>query len=1253
MEPFLNPANPFWPWLLRTSAQAALLVCLVLIVQRLCHKKLSPRWRFALWWLVLARLMMPVSTESALSIFNLTRFSSDSTPPAETVALAPRGDFLPNTPAPGDPPSQALIQPVNPPRVLDPVTPLQDRIVLPSAPTTPRATPYRASLRDRVARLLHLLPAVWLCGAALLGGRILVEQVRLSRRMRSARAVNDSAILGLLEECKRCIGVETPLTVIETNRVNSPALYGLIRPWLLLPEGLLQNFSHDELRHVFLHELGHVKRRDIAVNWLAAVLQVLHWFNPMVWLALSRMRADRELACDALALSCAAPDESKAYGQTIIKLLEGCARPVRLPGLVGILEDQGQMKRRIAMIARFQKAPRWSVWALLVLIALGLVTLTDAQSRKSPAATANKAAAPSAAEPPALETRAANTESASRTRDAITKKLDSIIIQEFTADNLPLSEVMSQLNRMTRTRDPEKWGINVFLQSPTDDPRRVTVRIVPALRNVTMREALDVVVKAADTPIKYSIEAYGVIFSLREAEVQPPTAAEPLPVDIKRSTDQPTPRKGDAIAQKLDSILIAEFSADSLPLGEVILHLQQMARARDPEKQGINFILASPTADPASPTSLDPATGLPAVVELPDLRGVTVRVLPALRNVTLREALEVVVKTADMPIKYSAESYGVIFALRREEAPPRTAAEVRGLDLDSPPRTPPSTRARDVTAQKLEAIRIEEFSADSLPLGEVILYLQNIARARDAEKEGINFILASPTDGSANLSSVDPATGLPAVVEPRGLRSVLVRVLPAVRNISLREALEVVRKTAEAPIEYNVEAYGVVFSLKGPEALYPRRFKVDPNTFRAGLRAMLGSSPGAAAGPDKAGAQPSRKPQGAGTGGITNLAAEEDASPVGDMVRSFFLAAGVTLDPPKICFYNDRTGLLWVKATLRDLEIIEQALQVLNAAPAQVQIEVKWCEIEEDAGRALGFDWLLGSVPSASVKTNDKVPVLGDIPLMGRFFRNDSNLTASAPQPAGTFPLGMKTNGLRAGTNGVTAEAAHLTGILTDPQFRVVLRALQQRAKTDVLSTPGVTTLSGRQAQIKTVELRHIVTDVDWRTNGAPLDAKGKPVPRGQPIAEPFELGPVLDVVPYVGADGYTIALTVIASVKEFLGYDLEAQKIWATGGQYATQPSASAGVLVPLPIFRVRQINASAVVWDGQTLVLEGGAATYETPGKDKLAAGSPAPSVATGTRKRLLIFVTPTIIDPAGNRVHSPEEMPFSKNAVPPQKP
>jgi uncharacterized GH25 family protein len=96
----------------------------------------------------------------------------------------------------------------------------------------------------------------------------------------------------------------------------------------------------------------------------------------------ARMRADREMACDALAIASASEEDAKAYGMTIIKLLETLSRPSAIPGLVGIMEDKSQMKRRIRMIAAFKKSRHWSLLALGLMAALGLTGLTSAVKQK-------------------------------------------------------------------------------------------------------------------------------------------------------------------------------------------------------------------------------------------------------------------------------------------------------------------------------------------------------------------------------------------------------------------------------------------------------------------------------------------------------------------------------------------------------------------------------------------------------------------------------------------------------------------------------------------------------------------------------------------------------------------------------------------------------------------------------------------------------------------------------------------------------
>jgi beta-lactamase regulating signal transducer with metallopeptidase domain len=362
-------------WLLNHSWQAGILVPLVLLAQWIFRRRLTNRWRFALWWIVLLRLLLPFGPESALSLFNVVRPAvrlPSSNPPAPvTIAPSAQSDLTKNAPLAetileGD--GHALPDP-------NPATPPVAAPVFPPVANSPPPIPWSHWLVPGLA-------ALWLAGVVVLAGLVGLQIFRFYRKL--ARAANPADIpLGqLLEECRGEFQVRRPIELLETDAVQSPALFGFFRLRLLLPRGIERQFGRAELRYIFLHELAHVKRGDVWLNWLITGLQILHWFNPLLWLGFARLRADRELACDELALLRAGDQAGTAYGETVVKLLEHLSRPTAIPGLVGILEDARQMRRRIAMIANFQRPGRWSVLAVLLLAALAAAALTDAQSDK-------------------------------------------------------------------------------------------------------------------------------------------------------------------------------------------------------------------------------------------------------------------------------------------------------------------------------------------------------------------------------------------------------------------------------------------------------------------------------------------------------------------------------------------------------------------------------------------------------------------------------------------------------------------------------------------------------------------------------------------------------------------------------------------------------------------------------------------------------------------------------------------------------
>jgi bla regulator protein blaR1 len=348
MSVLLDQLSAAARWAGRASLEASLLIGLILLAQALLRDRLSAQWRFALWSLLLLRLALPWTPPSPTSVFNLLPGKLSSRPAA--IAGVP-ADVVPHG------------APVGTPAMHD------------AAPGTTAASSSHAWLQP------EWLAAMWAAGVLVVLASAGFQSFTMARAVRRRRFATDQETLDLLEDCKEASGIHAYVALAETDRVSCPALFGILRPRLLLPPGTLPALSRDQLRHVFLHELAHLKRWDIAINWVMTFLQALHWFNPLVWYAFARMRADRELACDDVALSHARPGESDDYGRTFIYLLEKYAQPRRLPALAGVLEKHEHMKRRIAMIARFNPsaAPRPAIAVALFLV-LGAVCLTSAWS---------------------------------------------------------------------------------------------------------------------------------------------------------------------------------------------------------------------------------------------------------------------------------------------------------------------------------------------------------------------------------------------------------------------------------------------------------------------------------------------------------------------------------------------------------------------------------------------------------------------------------------------------------------------------------------------------------------------------------------------------------------------------------------------------------------------------------------------------------------------------------------------------------
>lgn len=339
----MNMLTSLFDWFLAASLRASVLTLVVLVVQFLLQRHLSPRWRYALWLPVLAVLLMPVHPESRWSLE--TAFLPAAKAEAHAVALPPAAP-VPLDLSVGEPMSAPV--PVAAAAVID---------------------------WQQLGMLL------WFVGCT---GILLCSALSFSRvllRFKASRQPVGEKLQALIEQTSQEVGLRRTPEVWIAPSIGSPAVTGLLRPTLLLPERFDHSFTLSEVRLILQHELTHLKRRDLPVNALLCLLMALHWFNPLLWVAFLKVRADREAACDAQVLHNAPHTRRVEYGHALLKV-ESAFSPLSLSlGFVGIFQRGAALRSRIRSIASQRQAhPVMNVLAALCMVLMTFFGVTRAES---------------------------------------------------------------------------------------------------------------------------------------------------------------------------------------------------------------------------------------------------------------------------------------------------------------------------------------------------------------------------------------------------------------------------------------------------------------------------------------------------------------------------------------------------------------------------------------------------------------------------------------------------------------------------------------------------------------------------------------------------------------------------------------------------------------------------------------------------------------------------------------------------------
>ena len=401
-----NSAGARWAaWVVAGSVDAAVLLALIGVTWRVIRSRVAPQVGYCLFLLVPLKLIAPSSITLPAA---LTPWTISALVAARFDAARPSGRIEERTP-PG-PRAVAILEGkpataglgVDSLAVPPPVMPARETSVLRSRGTVSRQTPPET---PRLAPPACAMLA-WLAVVALLFGRSIRTHGKFRGRL-GRMPIADATRLSIdLPGLFRLAGVRSTVRVVEDDSIASPAVCGIFRPTIVIPRGIESSLTARQLRWVLLHELAHVRRRDLSFAAFQRFVAILHFFNPAAWVANRMIDRLREYACDDLAASLnqsSAVESGEAFVGILRHVDRGRRRPEGALGLFGF-DSRASCLIRVRRLLDAERPIRTSprAWPILGLILLALFSLPGVRaSGEAPPVSPQdpiKAASPPAAE---------------------------------------------------------------------------------------------------------------------------------------------------------------------------------------------------------------------------------------------------------------------------------------------------------------------------------------------------------------------------------------------------------------------------------------------------------------------------------------------------------------------------------------------------------------------------------------------------------------------------------------------------------------------------------------------------------------------------------------------------------------------------------------------------------------------------------------------------------------------------------------
>lgn len=330
-------------WLLTTSFQTGILILIILLIRSILKDKINRSFLNLLWILIIINLVLPFSFKTSFSIYNIVEKELPET-------------ILMNTMENKDTSEVPLVM-----EAIDEIMEIED---MEETNKQLASTIKKVSKEDRFG-------TIWGLGVLIASSIFLYAMIRFRKEKDSFIEVKDENIINLLEKHKKNLKIKRKIKIYTSENTKGPYIYGIIDPYIYIPEEILKKFTLKDIDYILVHELSHYKKGDIIINHLQILALAIHWFNPLVWIASKAMKEDRELACDVYAINSLTKEDRISYGETLLRFvqLNNFSKDELYP--VCFKEGESQMKKRIKSILNY-KRQGFIKKSLLVILALAL-----------------------------------------------------------------------------------------------------------------------------------------------------------------------------------------------------------------------------------------------------------------------------------------------------------------------------------------------------------------------------------------------------------------------------------------------------------------------------------------------------------------------------------------------------------------------------------------------------------------------------------------------------------------------------------------------------------------------------------------------------------------------------------------------------------------------------------------------------------------------------------------------------------------